>query len=94
MTVEAAKALCEEHGYVVIKAKSYRAAQERQRIAQIRLEDSQERVASIDAWARAGYDELRRLRDRLTFVYGVARAFGASVEDLTQHDLPPAGEGV
>ena len=74
----------EDNGYIVLKASSYRRAQERQRIAQVRMEDAFKRIEDIDRWAQQGYDELRRLRDRLTFVYGVARAHGATVEELSE----------
>jgi hypothetical protein len=47
-------------------------------------------VASTRRWAESCLDEERCLRDRLTFVYGVARAHGATVEDLRQ----PEGEKV
>lgn len=77
------KSWLETQGYVLLKAKSYRQAQERQRIA-----EAMQRMASEDAeharsWAINCLDEERRLRDRLTFVYGVARAHGASIEDLS-----------
>lgn len=81
--IKEAKRVLEANDYVVLKIISYRRAQERQRIAQVRMEDAFKRVEHIDKWAQAGYDELRRLRDRLTFVYGVARAHGASVEELS-----------
>jgi hypothetical protein len=83
MTIEAARALCEEHGYVVVKAKSYRAAQERQRIAEARMRDAMDRVEHIDDWAQGLAREGNRLRERVTFVYGVARAHGATVEELS-----------
>ena len=76
-------AALEAEGYVVVKAKSYRAAQERQRIAEARMRDALDRVESIDAWAQSVCVEERRVRERLTFVYGVARAHGATVEELS-----------
>ena len=69
-------------GYVAIKEKSYRAAQERQRQAEYQAETETDRRAHAEIWAEKCCDEERRIRDRLTFVYGVARAHGASVEDL------------
>jgi hypothetical protein len=84
MTIMGAKAFLERSGYVVLKAKYHRAEQERRRIARIRMDDAMERVVQIDAWARSVCMEERRVRDRLTFVYGVARAHGASVKELTQ----------
>ena len=73
----------EAEGYVVVKAKPYRAAQERRRVAEALKASAEDRVRSIDAWAQGVCVEERRARERLTFVYGVARAHGASVEELS-----------
>lgn len=81
--VAKAKDYLTERGYVVLREKSYRAAQERQRVAECMRESEQERREGVERWARNCCDEERRLRDRLTFVYGVARAHGASVADLS-----------
>jgi len=80
--LEAALKSVKSAGYVVLKEKSYRQAQERQRVAEA-LRKAEERAAE-DArhWAINCLDEQRRLADRLTFVYGVARAHGATVEEL------------
>lgn len=75
-------------GYVVIKAKSYRAAQERQRIAEALKEAAERQIASTERWARDCCQEERRIRDRLTFVYGVAQAFGATTGDLRGNIAP------
>jgi hypothetical protein len=83
MSVDEAKQLLAEAGYVVLREKSYRAAQERQRIAQCMEEMERDRREGVEKWARDCCQEERRIRDRLTFVYGVARAFGASVADLS-----------
>lgn len=69
-------------GYVVLKEKSYRAAQERQRIAAVRQQCAEEHTASARAWARDSIAEERRLAARLTFVYGVAMKHGATTEEL------------
>ena len=69
-------------GYVAIREKSYRAAQERQRLAQARADWELNRREGAEKWARDCCDEERRIRERLTFVYGVARAHGATVEVL------------
>jgi hypothetical protein len=71
-----------EAGYVVLKAKSYRQAQERQRVAEAMRRAEEDAAESARAWARDCIAQERHLRDRLTFVYGVARAHGATVEDL------------
>jgi hypothetical protein len=75
--------ILERAGYVVIKAKSYRAAQERQRIAECQMRCAEEDATHARAWAINCLDEERRLGDRLTFVYGVARAHGATIEELS-----------
>lgn len=77
------KELLADAGYTVITTKAYRAAQERQRIAECMREYAEELRSGQDRWLR---DEVlprnRALADRLTFVYGVARAHGATVEEL------------
>lgn len=80
--IAAAKALLEAEGYVVLRAKSYRQAQERQRVAECLRESAERDAASARDWARNCLAEERYMRDRLTFVYGVARAYGATVEEL------------
>jgi hypothetical protein len=71
-------------GYVAIREKSYRAAQERQRLAHARADWEADRRADVDNWARTDLlARERRLADRLTFVYGVARAHGATDEELS-----------
>lgn len=81
--LDAALALVKSAGYVVLKEKSYRQAQERQRVAEA-LKDAAERDAErTAAWAREVCAEERRIRDRLTFVYGVAKAHGATDADLS-----------
>ena len=81
--VERAKATLKALGYVVLKETSYRRAQERQRVAEVMRAYAEERVEDNRQWAIKALDEQRRLSDRLTFVYGVARAHGATVEELT-----------
>ena len=81
-STEQAKRLLEANGYVILKAKSYQRAQERQRLAQALWESAQRDRAHTREWAFSIFDEQRRLADRLTFVYGVARSHGASVEEL------------
>jgi len=83
VTTDAYREALRQWGYVTLKAKSYRAAQERQRIAECMAEMAKEDAEHARSWAINCLDEERRLRDRLTFVYGVARAHGASIEDLS-----------
>jgi len=81
--IEDVKSWLNVMGFTVIKTKSYRAAQERQRIAECMTEMAKESAASNRAWAINCLDEERRLRDRLNFAYGVARANGATIEELS-----------
>lgn len=69
-------------GWVILRAESVRRAQERQRIAEARLDCAERDRANAYVWARDCCAEERRLRERLTFVYGVARAHGATVDEL------------
>lgn len=78
-----ALALVKANGYVVLKEKSYRQAQERQRIAECLRAAEQDRREGAERWARDCCTEERRIRERLTFVYGVARAHGATVAVLS-----------
>lgn len=78
-----AKELVEAAGYVVLREKSYRQAQERQRVAECYRTSAEEARDSAMAWARDCLAEERRLRERLTFVYGVAQAHGATTEELS-----------
>lgn len=76
-------AALEAEGFVVLRAKSYRQAQERQRVAEALRRAAEDRVESVHDWAMQAFAEQRRLSDRLTFVYGVARAHGATEEELS-----------
>lgn len=69
-------------GYVVLKEKSYRQAQERQRVAEALRASEEQAAEHARAWAHGCLMEERRLRDRLSFVYGVAKAHGATDEEL------------
>jgi hypothetical protein len=69
-------------GYVTLREKSYRQAQERQRVAEALRRYADEDAERARDWAREHCAEERRLRDRLTYVYGVAMARGATREEL------------
>ncbi len=77
--------LLESYGFVVLREKSYRQAQERQRVAECYRDREIEAAESARHWARNCLDEERRIRDRCTFLYGAARAAGCSVEELSGH---------
>jgi hypothetical protein len=94
ITVDEAKRLLKDAGYVILKEKSYRQAQERQRIADIMRQDAQERAASQDKWWREEIlPELFSYRDRVTFLYGAARAAGCTDEELSGQ-APTCAHGV
>lgn len=78
-----AKEVLEQTGHVVLKEKSYRQAQERQRVADALREAAEEWRMSTQRWAEVTlHDEIRELMARCTFFYGEARARGATVEEL------------
>lgn len=80
--IDEAKALLEASGYVVLKAKSYRQATERQRVAEALRRSEQEAAQHARAWALQCLNGERSLARRCEFLYGVARAHGATVEEL------------
>lgn len=87
--LERALACVKAAGYVVLKEKSYRQAQERQRIAKAHEDWAVDERDRAYVWARDHLTEERRLRERLTHVYGVAMKFGATHDDLVGPELPP-----
>lgn len=81
--IAAAKTLLAQHGYVVLKTKSYRAAQERQRVAEALYQAAEQYRQSTQCWAETTlHNEIRELQARCTFLYGMARAHGATVDEL------------
>jgi hypothetical protein len=70
------------HGYVALREKSYRQAQERQRVAEALREYADKDAERAREWARDHCEQERQLRDRLAFVYGIARSYGATIEEL------------
>lgn len=82
--VAEAKALLEQHGYVVHKEASYRRAQERLRVAEARLSREEAEVEYMRSTSQARLEEERRQRDRCTFLYGQAMAHGATADELAR----------
>jgi len=68
---------------VIITAKTYENLHQRILNLEMQLHHAERDRESTMAWARNACAEERRLADRLTFVYGVARAHGATVEELS-----------
>jgi hypothetical protein len=73
-------------GYVVLKEASYRRAQERQRLAQAQAEWETQQSEHIRAWASDCLDKERLLRDRATYLYGLAAKLGATGDQLRGED--------
>lgn len=83
LDVDSMKALLKVNDYVVLKSKSYRQAQERQRVAEIRAKSAEEDAQNARYWAQTTlHNEIRDLMARCTFLYGLARAQGATAEEL------------
>jgi hypothetical protein len=80
--VEEALAVVKAAGYVVLKEKSYRQAQERQRVAEALRKLEQEHNEHTRAWANKAFDEQRHLRDRCEYLYGLAAKLGAGDRQL------------
>lgn len=76
------KAKLEASGYVVLKAASYRRAQERQHLAQALLASQERENEHTRAWAHRAFDEQRILSDRCTYLYGLAASLGATEGQL------------
>lgn len=69
-------------GWKTVREKSYYRAQERQRVAEALRKLEQEHNAHTRAWANKAFDEMRRLSDRCTYLYGLAASLGATEEQL------------
>lgn len=82
LRTEDAIAILEERGYVVLKAKSYRQSQERQRVAEALRRNEEQHNEHTRAWANRCLDEERRLSARCTYLYGLAARHGATDEEL------------
>lgn len=76
------KKALEADGYVVLRARSYRAAQERQHIAEALLRSQEEHNVHTRAWAHKAFDEERRLSNWCTYLYGLAARLGATEDEL------------
>lgn len=84
--IEAAKKLLAANGYTVLRTKSYLAAQRRQGVAEAQRAWAESVAESVRGWAENCLDNDRRIQERLTHVWGVAKAHGATDEELA-HDL-------
>lgn len=84
----------EAQGYVVLRAKSYRQAQERQRVAEALLRAEVEHAEGTRRWAHQAFESQREAWDRTTYLYGLAASLGATDEQLhrTKIDRNKASE--
>jgi hypothetical protein len=81
--IGAAKVYLAANGYVVHKAKSWRQLIERVRVAEALRHSAEEYRESTQRWAQTSlHNDIRDLLARCTFLYGMARAKGATVEEL------------
>jgi hypothetical protein len=71
------------NGCVVLTTKAYHAAQRRHVIARHEAQWCRDELARTQRWAEQDLGlEIRRLRERVTFLYGAAIAAGATREEL------------
>jgi hypothetical protein len=82
VSIEQAKKLLEADGYVVLRAKSYRQAEERRRIAENRAYWEERAAEHARIWARECREYERRVGERCTYLYGLAARHGATDEEL------------
>jgi hypothetical protein len=82
--INEAKALLEAEGFVVLRAKSHANTLERARTDRVLREAAERHEASNMKWVREQEAEHRRLYGRCSYLYGLAKALGATDEQL--HD--------
>lgn len=88
--LDKAAELVRGNGFVVLRERSYRAAQERQRIAEARMNDAIDQRDHQRGWMENEvFPRERLLADRVTFLYGAARAHGATVDELDYPTITP-----
>lgn len=76
-------------GYVVLKLKSHRAAQERHRIAHVRMRDAHEARDKQQAWLeRDIFPWQRHLTQRVDHLAGLAARLGATPEQMASPSCP------
>lgn len=80
--IEDAKKLLEDDGYVVLRRRSHEATLRRLAIAQSECQWEKREAEHAREWARDCLAQERRLGDRCTFLYGMARSMGATDEQL------------
>ncbi len=71
-------------GWVILREKSYRQAQERQRVAEALFESAERDRESAYVWARECCAEERRLGARLAVVFAAAASLGVTTRQLAE----------
>jgi len=84
ISTAALRAALERRGYVTLTAKSYKAAQRRQGIAQSRMAWAEREAESARSWAYDCLAEERRLHARLNEIIALATQHGMTTEDLVR----------
>jgi hypothetical protein len=81
--IDAAKNLLSQHDYIVHKNKSWRQLIERVRVAEALRNAAEQHEKHTRRWAQTElHNQIRDLQARCAFLYGAARAHGASIEEL------------
>jgi hypothetical protein len=80
----------ESEGYVVLRAKSYRDAQERHRVSEALRHHAEERADEYLKWGQDFAAKERVAWDRCAFLYGEAMKRGATHDELRQPEHPIA----
>lgn len=87
-----ARDFLESRGFVVLREKSYRQVQQRQHIAESIAKYADDQRESTERWAQTTlHNEIRELQARCTFLYGMARAKGATADELASGFWPTTG---
>lgn len=81
-----ALAVVKAAGYVTLKEKSYRQAQERQHLARSAAEWEKESAEHARRWARDCLDQERMLRERVTYLAALCMKLGATMDQLRGED--------
>jgi hypothetical protein len=82
VSLDALKDELEKRGYVLIREKSYKAAQRRQGIAASQRDWAEREKESAERWAHNCLKEERRLRERLNEIIHLATLHGMTTDDL------------
>lgn len=86
-----AKSILERNGYTVLRTKSWQNTLREFAIARSEVEWARKEADRTHRWAEQELGgRIRQLSDRVTYLYGVARARGASAAELAGKELRTA----